>query len=83
MATNFKQDITAVYGQPVAENPTQPMIEAAYRHHELAWRYLTLEVAPGDLGDAIRGMRAMNFRGANCTIPHKVAVLRFYRQTRP
>ncbi len=72
---NFKQEIVAVFGQPVAENPTQCMIEAAFAHHGLNWRYLTLEVSPQDLGDAVRGLRAMGFRGGNCTIPHKVAVI--------
>jgi shikimate dehydrogenase len=72
---SFKQEITAVFGKPVAENPTQVMVEAAYRHHGLDWRYLTLEVDPADLGDAVRGARAMGFAGFNCTIPHKVAVI--------
>ena len=72
---NFKQELTGCFGQPVAENPTQAMIEAAYRHHGLAWRYLTMEVSPQDLGDAVRGVRALGFRGFNCTIPHKVAVI--------
>ena len=72
---NFKQELTACYGQPVAENPTQVMIEAAYRHHGLDWRYLTIEVAPQGLRDAVQGARAMGFRGFNCTIPHKVAVI--------
>jgi len=51
------------------------MIEAAFRHHDLDWRYLTIEVAPADLPAAVEGARAMGFRGFNCTIPHKVAVL--------
>ncbi len=72
---NFKQELTGCFGQPVAENPTQAMIEAAYRHHGLAWRYLTMEVSPQDLGDAVRGVRALGFWGFNCTIPHKVAVI--------
>ncbi len=76
-APSFKQEITAVFGKPVAENPTQVMVEAAYRHHGLAWRYLTLEVDPADLGDAVRGARALGFAGFNCTIPHKVAVIPF------
>jgi shikimate dehydrogenase len=75
-APNFKQELTAVFGMPVAENPTQVMVEAAYRHHGLAWRYLTIEVAPADLEAAVRGARAMGFAGFNCTIPHKVAVVR-------
>jgi shikimate dehydrogenase len=71
----FKQELVAVFGQPVAENPTQVMIEAAFRRHDLDWRYLTVEVAPDDLGAAVAGARAMGFRGFNCTIPHKVAVI--------
>ncbi len=74
---NFKQELTAAFGQPIAENPTQVMIEAAYRHHGLNWRYLTIEVAANDLLDAVRGARAMGFAGFNCTIPHKVAVIQY------
>ena len=73
----FKQELVAVFGKPVAENPTQPMVEAAFRHHGLDWRYLTIEVDPADLGEAVRGARAMGFAGFNCTIPHKVAVIPF------
>lgn len=73
---NFKQELTAVFGQPVAENPTQAMVEPAYRHHNLDWRYLTIEVAPEDLEAAVKGARVMGFRGFNLTIPHKVEVMR-------
>src|SRR5690348_1526636 len=69
------QEICTLFGQPVAGNPTQYMIEKAFAHHGLEWRYLTLEVAPEDLADAVRGMRAMGFRGGNITRPHKVAVV--------
>ena len=62
-------------GQPVAGNPTQYLMEKAFERAGLAWRYLTLEVAPDDLPAAIAGMRVMGFRGANFTIPHKVAVI--------
>ena len=72
---NFKQELTGCFGQPVAENPTQAMIEAAYRHHHLDWRYLTIEVAPDGLTAAVAGARVMGFVGFNCTIPHKVAVI--------
>ncbi len=72
---NFKQELVAAFGQPIAENPTQVMIEAAFRHHGLEWRYLTIEVAPAGLEAAVEGARAMGFRGFNCTIPHKVAVI--------
>ncbi len=72
---DFKQELVAAFGQPIAENPTQAMVEAAFRHHGLDWRYLTIEVAPAALADAVRGARAMGFAGFNCTLPHKVAVI--------
>ncbi|MFT5191770.1 MAG: shikimate dehydrogenase [Verrucomicrobiales bacterium] len=75
MAQNFLKPITACFGQPVAENPTQVMIEAAFRQLGLDWRYITLEVGPDDLAAGVAGARAMGFRGFNCTIPHKVAVI--------
>ena len=51
------------------------MVEAAYRHHNLDWRYLTIEVGPNDLEEAVRGAKVMGFQGFNCTIPHKVKVI--------
>ena len=74
---NFKQELTAAFGQPISENPTQVMVEAAYRHHELDWRYLTIEVAPDGLEDAVKGAKAMGFQGFNCTIPHKIKVIEY------
>ncbi len=68
------QQIVCCMGQPVAGNPTQFMMQRAFAAARLEWVYLTLEVAPVDLQDAVRGLRAMGFRGANFTIPHKVAV---------
>src|ERR1051325_1519201 len=75
MAANFKAELVACFGQPVAENPTGAMQEAAFRALGLDWRYLTVEVAPRDLADAVRGARAFGLRGFNLTIPHKVAVM--------
>jgi shikimate dehydrogenase len=80
---SFKSELTALFGQPVAENPTVVMIEAAYRDLGLDWRYLTIEVAPADLADAVRGLRAMGFRGGNCTLPHKVAVVELLDELSP
>lgn len=72
---NFLLPLTGSFAQPAAENPTVVMIETAFRHHRLDWRYINIEVAPNDLADAVRGARAMGWRGFNCSIPHKVAVI--------
>ncbi len=72
---NFKQELVGCFGFPVAENPTQAMVEPAFRAMGLDWRYLTLEVQPENLAAAVAGARAFGFRGFNCTIPHKIAVI--------
>ena len=69
------QEIVCCMGQPVAGNPTQFMMERAFAAAGLDWRYLTLEVPPDNLGDAMRGLKAMGFRGGNLLIPHKTAVV--------
>lgn len=63
--------------QGAAGNPTVAMIEAAFAHHQLTWRYVNMEVTPDDLGDAVRGARALGFRGFNCSLPHKVTVIQY------
>jgi hypothetical protein len=35
------------------------MTEAAFRHHGLAWRHLTIEVAPETFADALRKIEAV------------------------
>ena len=72
---NFLSLLTGSFATPAAENPTVAMIEAAYRHHDVDARYLNCDVAPADLGDAVRGARAMGWAGFNCSTPHKVAVI--------
>lgn len=75
MTHDFLYPLTGSFAMPAAENPTVVMIEAAYRELGLNWRYLNCEVHPDHLGDAVRGARAMGWRGFNCSIPHKVAVI--------
>ena len=83
MPQNFKAELVACLGQPVAENPTGVMQEAAFRALGLDWRYLTIEVAPDQLANAITGVRALGMRGLNLTIPHKVAVLQHLDEIAP
>ena len=59
----------------VGGDPTQYMVEKAFGHRDLDWRYLTFEVGQQELADAIRGIRAMGFRGGHCGNSHKLAVI--------
>jgi shikimate dehydrogenase len=67
--------ILALLAQPVSGNPTQYMIEKAFAHHDLDWRYLTFEVPGEYLSDAVRGLRALGFCGGHVGDPHKQAVM--------
>ncbi|MDB5385627.1 MAG: aroE 1 [Planctomycetaceae bacterium] len=72
---NFLHELVGSMSQGAAGNPTVVMIEAAFAHHGLHWRYVNMEVTPEDLGTAVRGARALGFRGFNCSLPHKVTVI--------
>ena len=77
MAKSFRQELVGVFGYPVDENPTVVIQDAAFRAKGLFWHYLTLLVRPEDLGDAMQSIRALNLRGMNMTIPHKVKCIPF------
>ena len=49
------------------------MMRAAFAELELDWRYLKLPVPPGHFHDAVRALPGSGYRGANVTIPHKLA----------
>ncbi len=70
-----RAELVGVFGDPVDENPTGLMLEAAFHALNLDWRYITMRVTAENLKPAVAGLRAMNFQGINLTIPHKVAVL--------
>lgn len=72
---SYKSEVVGAFGQPIAENPTGVMQEAAFAEAGLNWRYLLFEVAPDDLPSAVQAICALGLRGMNLTIPHKVAVL--------
>ncbi len=74
---NFLSQLTGCFALPCAENPTVAMVEAAYQHHGLDWRYINCEVGPDKLADAVRGARAMGWQGFNCSLPNKVEVIQY------
>jgi shikimate dehydrogenase len=52
------------------------MQNAAFAARGLDWAYIALDVAPERLEEAVRGLAALGFAGANITTPHKVEVAR-------
>lgn len=72
---NGNTQILAVFGDPVAHSLSPVMHNAAFQ--ALGWNvvYLPCRVLPENLPQAVEGIRALGYRGANITIPHKQAVL--------
>lgn len=81
---NFLDNLVGVFGHPAAENPGVVIQEAAFKDMGLErWRFLTIDVDPGKLEDAIAGLKAMKMRGINCTLPHKIDVLQYLDEISP
>ena len=57
------QEVIAVLGHPAAGNPAQFLFERVVARDSLDWRFLTLEVAPARLAEALAGVSALGFGG--------------------
>ena len=65
--------IVALLGDPVDASLSPLMQNAAFAARGLDWAYVALRVDPARLEDAVRGLVALGFAGANVTTPHKLA----------
>ena len=69
-------EVVALLGHPVAHSLSPRMHNAAFAARGLDWTYVALDVEPERLEEAVRGLDALGFAGANVTAPHKLAVAR-------
>jgi shikimate dehydrogenase len=67
--------LVAVMGWPIAHSLSPVMHNAAFEALGMNWRYVPLPVRPGQVGAAVKGLKALGFRGCNVTVPHKEAVI--------
>ena len=65
--------LTGVLGFPVGHSRSPLMMNAAFAELGLDWRYLKLPVPPERFDETVRALPASGYRGANVTIPHKLA----------
>jgi shikimate dehydrogenase len=65
--------LVALLGHPVSESLSPPMQNAAFAARGLDWAYVACDVRPERLDEAVRGLAAAGFVGANVTAPHKLA----------
>lgn len=78
-----KTQLVALLGYPLGHTLSPRMHNAAFQELGLDWCYIPLEVRPGRLEGALKGLVARGFRGANVTIPHKEKVLEFLDEASP
>ena len=74
MNINAKTIITGLFGLPVEHSLSPDMHNSAFKELQLNYCYIAMPVHPDSLSRAIEGVRAMNFRGVNITVPHKEKV---------
>ena len=60
-----------VIGWPVSRSLSPAIHNAAFAELGMPWTYVGLPVPPDALADAMAGLRALGFAGANVTMPHK------------
>ena len=69
--------LVGLLGWPTSHSLSPPMQNAGFASLGLDWAYVPLPTPPERLGDAVGGLVAMDFAGANVTIPHKETVIPF------
>jgi shikimate dehydrogenase len=65
--------LTGVLGFPVTHSRSPAMMNAAFAELGMDWRYVHLPIAPPRFAETARALPASGYRGANVTIPHKLA----------
>jgi shikimate dehydrogenase len=73
MVISSETRLVALLGHPVAHSLSPRMQNAAFAARGLDWAYVALDVPPERLAEAVRGLAAAGFAGANVTAPHKLA----------
>lgn len=67
-----KTRLVGLIGNPVESSLSPVMQNAAFAASGLDWAYLPLPVEDGRLADALKGLVALGFAGANVTAPYKL-----------
>lgn len=75
MDVSGKTKITGLFGFPVEHTLSPAMHNAAFNSLGLDICYLPFKVAPEELPNAVRAVRALNLIGVNITVPHKEKVI--------
>lgn len=72
-----KTALVGLIGWPVSHSLSPRMHNAAFAEIDADFAYVPLPVQPDNVELALKGLAALNFIGANVTVPHKQAVMRY------
>ena len=75
--------ICGIIGDPIEHTMSPAMHNAAFKTLGLDYVYIPFKVKSLELRKAAEGIRGLNLRGMNVTIPHKVAVMQFLDRIDP
>ena len=78
-----KTIVCGIIGDPIEHTMSPAMHNAAFQTLGLDYTYVPFRVKSLELKKAIEGIRGLNLRGLNVTIPHKVAVMQFLDRIDP
>ena len=73
-------NIVGLIGHPVEHSFSPPMHNAAFEALDMDYAYVPFDVDSGNLESAIEGASALNIKGFNVTIPHKVEVMKYLNE---
>jgi shikimate dehydrogenase len=81
MDISGKTRVCGVIGDPIEHSLSPIMHNAAFQALHLDYAFLAFKVKPAEVENAINGMRALNIRGLNVTMPHKSTVMNYLDRT--
>ena len=64
-----------IIGYPIGHSLSPVLQQVAFDHHGIDARYQAWRVAPNEVPEFVRGLRAADTLGCNVTVPHKEAVI--------
>lgn len=67
--------LTGLLGYPVDHSKSPKMHNLAFGELGLDYAYMAFNIEEGKIGDAISSFKALNARGGNITMPHKMTVM--------
>lgn len=79
MNITAQTNICIIVGDPVGHSFSPQMHNAAYEALRIddQFIYVAAPVSPGELGDFVKGARAMHIKGITCTVPHKETIIQY------